>query len=195
MLCRKLLVRPFSLPFSYNQLLILFLSSGDGCCPDAYVCNFVGTTPACCPVGETCSNQISGCTDPTLVECGGSYDFCCPIGEACGLDANNNAECGGVVIGTGNGTGNGNGTTGATTTNGPVVAPTLTTAAPVVNTGVTTSTHGGLLSIFNSLTSSVLNGTPTPTGSSSNHASGAGQVVVGSGMLGMVALAAGAMIL
>jgi hypothetical protein len=165
---------------------------GDGCCPLAYVCNFVGNTPACCPVGQTCSNQISGCTDPTLVECGAGYDFCCPAGQACGRDANGNAECGGIVIGNGNGNAN---------TNTAVVTPTFTTPhLTQLNTGLpgtTTNAGNGAFSIFNSFTSSLHNGgDPTTTPSSSNHLTGGGHVVVvGSGMLGMVALVAGAMIL
>jgi hypothetical protein len=86
-------------------------------------------------------DQISGCTDPSLVECTG-YDFCCPAGEACSLDANGNAQCGGVSVGNGNGNGSSTTTTpvgNPATTTTPVGNP-LPTTTPLNNVPGTTTT-------------------------------------------------------
>lgn len=177
-------------------------SSGSGCCAAGYNCVSDAGVPACCPIGETCSGPISGCSDPTLVFCGSDYNFCCPAGVACGRDANGNSECGGVVVGNGNGEGNSTDTSTETSpdtstdtstpvvTSTPITSPQINTVLPT--TTPTTHAGNGALTVFNSITASLLNGGSSTT---STHSSGAGQVVVQSGMLGVVALVTGAMIL
>ncbi|KIM20027.1 hypothetical protein M408DRAFT_30719 [Serendipita vermifera MAFF 305830] len=65
---------------------------GSGCCPLGYTCNFVGDTPACCLLGEICSDNISGCVDANYVECPNN-EFCCPEGSTCTTDASGDPGC------------------------------------------------------------------------------------------------------
>lgn len=159
----------------------------------------VGSTPACCPPTATCSNQISGCTDPSLVECPG-YDFCCPAGQTCYRDAVGNAQCGGVAISPPPDSGS-----SATPHGSAGYIPHAINSAissdtdAVVNTAVNT---GGINSAINSVVNSFLNGgnaSPTSTTSSSGgglfHHNAAGQFIAPVAAMGLIVTLTGAMIL
>lgn len=153
-------------------------------------------------------DQISGCTDPSLVDCGPGFDFCCPAGEACSLDANGNAQCGGMNVGSGNGNGTTTTPTGniTTTTSNDFTTTTSSPQFTVINTNTLGNGNGGVTTTTTPLTTTTPHTTTSPTsvfGSKSTTSSvisgsqgGAGRFEVGVGAAVCVfAALVGAMVL